>query len=252
MENSNLTPVVSDKKGFNFGVAVGIAAISSVFLAGLLIYVFSGGRAACMAGDGDSTTTVTKGAKKFETCLTSGKYDSAISADQNLGAQLGVQGTPASFINGYYVSGALPIEMIRQVIDKVAAGQEPDFEFMQDESTGKIVKVEMPQITDKDHVTGAKNGKITIVEFSDFECPYCGRYKTTIDAVLKEYSDVTLVFKHFPLSFHQNAKPAAIATECANEQGKFWEMYDKLFALNNAGTVTLDNIKKAAVEIGLK
>ncbi len=165
---------------------------------------------------------------------------------------MGVNGTPASFINGYFVSGALPIEMINQVIDKISAGEEPNLDFMLDETTGKVVKVEMPQITDSDHVVGAKNGKITIVEFSDFECPYCSRYKATTDQLLKNNPEVTLVFKHFPLSFHQYAKQAAVASECANEQGKFWEMYDKLFGYNQSGTLNTENIKKAAVDLGLK
>ena len=93
--------------------------------------------------------------------------------------------------------------MLSQVIDAILAGEEPDFEFMKNRETGEIVKVDMPQITDKDRVTGAKNGKITFVEFSDFECPYCSRFKSSVDQVMEKYSDdVTLVFKHFPLSFH--------------------------------------------------
>jgi len=86
-------------------------------------------------------------------------------------------------------------------------------------------------ITKDDHVRGASNAKVTLVEFSDFECPYCGNLSPTLDQILKDYSGkVRLVYKHFPLSFHQNAMPAAIASECASEQGKFWEMHDKIYA----------------------
>jgi protein-disulfide isomerase len=252
MENANLQEAVKKNKEFLFGLAIGIACVSTVALIALVIYVMTGGRSACLA-QGSNGSTTGKVAKKFEACLTSGKYDAQVDANQKEGMQLGVQGTPASFINGYLVSGALPYESIKQVIDDLLAGKEPSQDFLKDQETGNVVKVDMPQITEQDHVTGAKNGKITIVEYSDFECPYCGRYKTTIDDVLKNYpNDVTLVFKHFPLSFHQYAKKAAIATECANESGKFWEMYDKLFALNNASTLNSENISKAAVEIGLK
>jgi len=75
-----------------------------------------------------------------------------------------------------------------------------------------------------------------------------------IDQVLKDYpNDVTLVFKHFPLtSIHPYAKPAAVASECANAQGKFWQMYDKLFTLNQNSTLSTDTISQAAVELGLK
>jgi protein-disulfide isomerase len=111
----------------------------------------------------------------------------------------------------------------------------------------------MPQITSQDHQKGAENGEITIVKFSEFECPYCARFKPTMQRILDEYPDkVTYVFKHFPLNFHQYAKQAAVASECAAEQGKFWEMYDKLFELNETQTLNTANIKKAAVEIGLE
>ncbi|MCX6744124.1 MAG: thioredoxin domain-containing protein [Candidatus Parcubacteria bacterium] len=250
MENSNLPVTAKSNKEFIFGLAVGIACISTLAAIGLVIYILTGGSIGNSQNAGSKATG--KVAKNFETCLASGKFDSKIDADQSLGSQLGVQGTPASFINGYLVSGALPIDMIKQVIDKVAAGEEPNFDFMLDETTKKVVKVEMPQVTESDHVIGAKNGKVTIVEFSDFECPYCGRYKATIDQVLKDYTDVTVIFKHFPLSFHQFAKQAAVASECANEQGKFWEMYDKLFGYNLTSTLNAENIKKAAVDIGLK
>jgi len=86
------------------------------------------------------------------------------------------------------------------------------------------------KITSSDHIRGAKNAKVTLVEFSDFECSFCGRHTPTLDKILKDYAGkVRLVFKHFPLSFHQYATKAANATECASEQGKFWEMHDKIF-----------------------
>lgn len=248
MENSN--------KSFAYGLAVGIAFISTVALLGLVGYIFTGGRSACLAQNGNgggTNTTDAKKSTKFEECLASGKFDSKISADQNQGASLGVQGTPATFINGYLISGALPYEAVSQLIDSLLKGEEPAFDFLKDEE-GKITKVDMPQITDSDHKTGAANGKIVYMEFSDFECPYCGRFATQSTKLVKQNyaNDVTIVFKHFPLSFHQNAKKAAVATECANEQGKFWEMHDKLFDLNVAGNFNAESISKAATELGLK
>jgi protein-disulfide isomerase len=77
---------------------------------------------------------------------------------------------------------------------------------------------------------GGKTAKVTIVEFADFECPYCARAHETVMAVLKAYGDkVRIVFRHYPLSFHPKAPKAAEATACADEQGKFWEMHDALF-----------------------
>lgn len=79
-------------------------------------------------------------------------------------------------------------------------------------------------------VAGPKNAAITIVEFSDFQCPYCSKAKATIDQIKKAYpNDVKVVFKHLPLAFHPNAEPAAKASMAAHKQGKFWEMHDLLF-----------------------
>jgi protein-disulfide isomerase len=78
---------------------------------------------------------------------------------------------------------------------------------------------------------GAANAPITIVEFVDFQCPFCGRATETIDQVFKEYlGQVRFYVHHSPLPFHPDALPAAEATLAAEEQGKFWEMHDKLMA----------------------
>lgn len=79
-------------------------------------------------------------------------------------------------------------------------------------------------------VRGPATAKITIFEFSDFECPYCSKGAATAEQVLKAYpNDVKLVFKNLPLAFHANARPAAKAALAAGKQGKFWEFHDALF-----------------------
>lgn len=79
-----------------------------------------------------------------------------------------------------------------------------------------------------DHIRGAKNAKVTIVEYSDFECPFCKRFHETMKQVLANYpNDVRWVYRHFPLDgLHQQARREAHASECAGEQGKFWEFAD--------------------------
>lgn len=78
---------------------------------------------------------------------------------------------------------------------------------------------------------GPAGAKVTIVEFADFQCPACAASVATLHGVLNKYPDkVKLVFKHFPLSQHRNALAAAEAAEAAGGQGKFWEMYDLLYA----------------------
>lgn len=108
------------------------------------------------------------------------------------------------------------------------------------------------QITKNDHVRGNFNAPITLVEFSDFECPFCGRHYPTLNKILSDYQDkVRLVYKHFPLSnIHPNAQKAAEASECADEQGKFWEYHDKIFE-NQAAGYSVEKFKTWATDLNL-
>jgi protein-disulfide isomerase len=91
------------------------------------------------------------------------------------------------------------------------------------------------KIDEQDPATGAAIPLVTIVEYSDFQCPYCGKLAETLHDVVGEYGqDVKLVFKQFPLPMHPQAEPAARAALAAHQQGKFWELHDKLFANQKA------------------
>jgi protein-disulfide isomerase len=103
-------------------------------------------------------------------------------------------------------------------------------------------------------VKGSASAKIALIEFSDFECPYCGRHaQTTYRQLQKQFVDsgrVKYVFRHLPLvKIHPNATKAAEAAECAGEQGKFWEMHDRLFA--NQKTLTVPDLEGHAQAVGL-
>jgi len=100
-------------------------------------------------------------------------------------------------------------------------------------------------------VKGPANAPVTLVEFSDFQCPFCAQAAKMPDEILQAYPDkVNFVYKHFPLEqIHPNAKPAAKAACAAQLQGKFWEMHDELFANNRA--LSPDNLKAYAQKIGL-
>jgi len=115
--------------------------------------------------------------------------------------------------------------------------------------TPSPVKVEI----DDDAVFGDKNAEVTLIEFSDYECPFCGKYYSeTYSQIKKAYVDtgkVKIVFRDFPLSFHQNAQKSAEAAECAGEQNKYFEMHDKLF--ENQQALDVVSLKKYAQEIGL-
>ncbi|MBL8933286.1 MAG: thioredoxin domain-containing protein [Archangium sp.] len=97
---------------------------------------------------------------------------------------------------------------------------------------------------------GASEAKVTIVEFSDFQCPFCSKAEPSVDEVMKNYSDkVKVVFRHFPLDFHEKAFKAAEGAACAEEQGKFWEFHKTLFA--NQGAIDVNDLKAHAKTLGL-
>ena len=166
----------------------------------------------------------------------------------------------ATFFAGVYVSNfdsnQVSEEELQEAISKL------ELKLLQNQlPTGQptpIVKIS----ADNDPVIGDPNAPISIIEFSDFQCPFCARFHIqTLPSILEEYVDqgkVKLIFRDFPIqNIHPNALPASVAAECANEQGKFKEMHDKLFdnqkkwsGLETANAMLL--FSKYALEIGLE
>ncbi len=213
---------------------------------------------------------------KFKASLGNEKLKAAVSADAASGAKIGVRGTPAFFVNGRFLSGAQPFEAFKALIDE----ESKKAEELVKKGTPKakvydaILKGAQTQVAaapaggpaeeagpevdktvhkidpGKSPAKGPKNAALTVVVFSDFECPFCSRVEPTITQLEKEYQGkVRVVWKNYPLPFHQNAKPAAIAALAAGEQGKFWEMHDKLFA--NQRALDGASLEKYAQELGL-
>ena len=111
----------------------------------------------------------------------------------------------------------------------------------------------VPSVTDDDHVRGASNAEVYLVEYSDYECPFCGRFHPTTQQVLDEYGDrVAVVYRHFPLrQIHPKADPAAQASECVAELGgndAFWAFTDYLF--ENQATA-LNDLPASAAAVGV-
>lgn len=107
-------------------------------------------------------------------------------------------------------------------------------------------------IDSTDHVRGDLNAPVKIIVYSDFECPFCSKFAATIKQVEQEFKEKAVIaFRHYPLRGHREAEKAAEASECAAEQGKFWEMHDKLFADNAAGRMGAEQYKIDASELGL-
>src|SRR6266540_1918344 len=99
-------------------------------------------------------------------------------------------------------------------------------------------------------IRGNKDAPVTIVEFSDFQCPFCSRARPTVNKVRETYGDkVRVIFRNFPLSIHPQAQKAGEAAGCAGEQGKFWEMHDRLFA--NQAKLQVPDLKEHAAVLGL-
>ncbi len=93
----------------------------------------------------------------------------------------------------------------------------------------------IPAISDKDHIRGKKDAEVVLIEYSDYQCPFCSRFHPTVQQVLKEYGDkVAWVYRHFPLDqLHPKARPTAIASECVASLGgeeAFWKFTDEVFA----------------------
>ncbi len=138
----------------------------------------------------------------------------------------------------YFVQSAIPIS------DSIPS-QLPD-----DQELNQRINDVSP---DDDAIKGEVNAPVTIIEFSDYECPFCGRFfEQTLPELNEAYiktGKVKLIYRDFPLDIHPNAQKAAEAAECAGEQGKYYEMHDKLFENQNA--LDVGSLKKYAKDIGL-
>ncbi|MBI5421378.1 MAG: DsbA family protein [Parcubacteria group bacterium] len=123
----------------------------------------------------------------------------------------------------------------------------------QNTQTAPIDVVKLP---DDDPILGDANAPVTIVEFSDFQCPFCGKFfNETFPQIKSGYIDtgkVKLVYRDFPLAIHEMAQTYAEAGECAHEQGKFWEMHDKIFGEQKNGVATVADLKKWGKELGMR
>ncbi len=115
--------------------------------------------------------------------------------------------------------------------------------------TGAPVEVS----ADDDAVKGSETAPVTIIEFSDYQCPFCARFwQETLPSIDKEYiqtGKVRFIYRDYPLPFHPQAQPSAVAAECAGDQGKYWEMHDKIF--ENQASLSDSSYDGFAQAIGL-
>ena len=223
---------------------------------------------------------------KFRQALDRNEHQASIAADQQLAQQIGANGTPNFFINGRQLTGAQPYEQFKTIIDEEIAnaerlirsgtpragiyaaivrngrtGTEPAAGAAPGQPQQPAARPQQPDpaavykvpVLGSEPSRGPADALVTIVEFSDFECPFCGRVNPTVESLFEAYgNDIRLVWMNNPLPFHQNAGPAAQAALEAMQQGgaaKFWAMHGKLF--ENSRTLTRETLERIAGEIGL-
>ena len=124
--------------------------------------------------------------------------------------------------------------------------------FRRGSQTARVLPPDSVQVADWQkylaggHSRGPENAAVTILEFGDYECPYCARFATTIDRILAAYPDeVRFVYRHWPLPNHRFAYPAARAAECAGEQDRFWPYHDLLYAKQDSvGLITFVDLAR--------
>jgi protein-disulfide isomerase len=213
---------------------------------------------------------------QFKQTLAQHKGQKKVEDDSALGTKVGANGTPAFRINGIELSGAQPFDKFKEVIDKelskaqakIASGTPKDQIYVT--MSKENFKAPAPQKQDDDDekedtktvwkvpvgnspILGNKDAPVTIIEFSDFQCPYCKRVEPTMQGLQKKYGDkIRIVWKHEPLPFHPRAEPAAeLSLEARKEKGDkgFWAAHDKLFEIQPK----LDDadLEKAAGELQL-
>jgi protein-disulfide isomerase len=213
---------------------------------------------------------------KYKAALENHTHKGLLDADQQMATKFDARGTPAFFINGRFLSGAQPVDKFKEIVDDelkradklIKSGVSKKEVYSALTKNALTQKAEeaaaAPQAPKRQPdpkavykvpvgdspAKGPSDALVTIIEFSDFQCPFCSRVEGTIKQVHETYGkDVRVVFKQNPLPFHQNAGIAAEASLAAHDQGKFWEMHAKLFG--NQTALERDKLEGYAKELGL-
>ncbi|NTX41344.1 thioredoxin domain-containing protein [Myxococcus sp. CA033] len=195
------------------------------------------------------------------------KLAERIRRDEAMAIQLGATGTPGFFVNGRFINGAQPLTVFTGVVDEelnkaeaLVKGGVPKADVYAriiergvERPPAPPAPAELPRQqveVGEAPSRGPANAPVTLVAWSDFECPFCSRAVPTLKALEKEYEGkLRVAFKHQPLPNHPNAKLAAAASMAAHEQGKFWEFHDLLFA--NQRQLDRSSMEGYAKQVGL-
>lgn len=170
----------------------------------------------------------------YATCIDSKKFDKKITDQMAQGQAEGVNGTPGNILlslktnKAWLLSGAQPQANFEKAIDAMI--KDPNAAPPEDVEVAVTVPVLNFNV---DHIRGDRNALVALFEYSDYECPFCTRVHPTYQALMEKYDGkIMWIFRHFPLSFHPNALPAAVASECIAElkgEDAFWDFTDAVF-----------------------
>lgn len=174
--------------------------------------------------------------KKVMACVNNGDQTDNVQAQLKAGQAAGVRGTPGNYIvledgQGEAIPGALPYEQLQPIIDA----------YVNQGSTEKTVALaDLPAVGEEDEIRGDQNATVTVIEYSDYDCPYCSRFHETMKQILDEYSgQVRWVYRQFPLvQLHPNAPKLSEAAECVSTlegEEAFWRFSDVYFQAKAAG-----------------
>lgn len=248
-KKTSLLSQMTPKQTFVVGLVGGLMTLCTIGFFILLALVVNGKIGSFSFGAGDDTaSTVSSGPgliklakelkldmNKFKECVKTTKYSAKIQADEQDGAQAGAQGTPYSLAIGpkgqvIPIGGAYPFQVVEGII-KQFKGEKvvmPAGNELPKEEKGITYR---PVDNNTEVVRGNPNAQITIIEYSDLECPFCKRFHQTMEQVMSTYSnDIRWVYRQFPLdSLHKKTRTESNAVLCAGEQGKFWEFTDGIF-----------------------
>jgi protein-disulfide isomerase len=178
--------------------------------------------------------------ERLARALDSRSHRELIDSDMADGVNLGVIATPTLFVNGVKFVGMRSVDVLQAAVDEQLGRQ------------SKTPQSQGPPKFDLARAAfrGSPSAPVTIVEFSDLQCPYCARATTSIEeALIRFQGKVRWAFKHFPLPFHADAPLAHEAILAAGEQGRFWEMHDAIFRQQSA--IKRDDLIKLAAGLGL-
>ncbi len=241
-------PQSGGKRDYLLPVSILIAA---VLIAGSVFYAF--GRSASNSGDKNYPNNA------FTRCIDTQKYASAIQADKSQATADGVTGTPATFINGEFIGGAYPWATFQKSIeDGLKHPNSWPAQAVDVNGGGKVTDVPPPGSGDV--ILGDANAPVTIIEYGDYQCPFCGRFFSEVEPLIRsqyiQTGKAKMVFRNYPF-LGPESDAAAEAAECAKDQGQYWAYHDALYSAKiqspteNNGILNKDLFEKIASDLKL-